>query len=527
MAKTLNGSTNQVGQAFVQRHQADIIGVLHGWDRLRLQGTLRSLYHPSVMDYYLKQSGVLWKDFKTFVTGLTDRVRQSAAALAIEHRRPMIYLPSSRTSKEDAARQIQERDKVDSGLIAVFSCVEPCRRWIARGNRATQKLELRLEWGKCIHLYFYWLHEQLGFVHLRLQSWFPFLIQVCLNGREWLAHQMDGAGIAYRREDNCFPWIADVAGAQALMEQQQRTHWPSLLDPLVQKCHPLCAEITRPIEREYYWTAAESEYATDVMFGEREKLERIYPSLVHHAVMSFGSEQVLRFLGHSGRTPLNGEVKSDRRRRTEGVRVKHWVNQNSVKCYDKDSILRVEATINDPKDFRVWRGPENNPEGKKQWRPLRRSVADLYRRAEVSRAATDRYLTALAAVHVSTALAEQAASLCRPVLRCDRRRYRALNPLGDADAQLLAIVNRGEYALNGFRNRDVRAHLYNATEERGEHRRQMTAVGRQLRLLRAHGLIAKVSTTHRYVVTETGRNVITAVLAARHASTEKLTALAA
>jgi len=526
MAKTLNCSTNQVAQAFVQRHPADIIGVLHGWDRLRLQGTLRSLYYPSVMDYYLKQSGVLWKDFKTFVTALTDRVRQAGAALAIEHRRPMIYLPSSRTSKEDVARQIQERDKVVRGLIAVFSCVEPWRRWIARGNRATQKLELRLEWGKCIHLYFYWLHEQLGFVHLRLQTWFPFLIQVCRNGREWLAHQMDAAGIAYRREDNCFPWIADVAGAQALMEEQLRTHWPSLLDPLVQKCHPLCAEITRPIERDYYWTAAESEYATDVMLGERGALERIYPSLVHHAVMTFGSEQVLRFLGHSGRPPINGEVKTDRRRRSEGVRVKHWVNENSVKCYDKDSILRVEATINEPKDFRVWRGPENNPDGKKQWRPLRRSVADLYRRADVSRAATERYLSALAAVHVSTPLAQQAASVCRPVRR-DGRRYRALNPLGKADAQLLAIVNRGEFALNGFRNRDVRARLYDATEHRGQQHRQMAAVGRRLRLLRAHGLIAKVSKTHRYVVTEKGRNVITALLAARQASTEKLTALAA
>lgn len=364
MVKTPNSATNQVGRAFVQRYQGDINGVLHGWDRLRLQGTLRSLYHPSVMDYYLKQSGVLWKDFKRFVTGLTDRVRQAAAALAIEHRRPMIYLPSSRTSKEDAARQIQERDKVESGLIAVLSCVEPCRRWIARGNRASQKLELRLEWGKCTHLYFYWLHEQLGFLHLRLQTWFPFLIQVCLNGREWLAHQMDAAGIAYRREENCFPWIGDVAGAQALMAEQLRTHWPSVLEPLVRQCHPLCAEITRPIERDYYWTAAESEYATDVMFGERGALERIYPSLVHHGVMSFGSEQVLRFLGHSGRSPVQGEVKTDRRRRSEGVRIKHWVNQNSVKCYDKGSILRVETTINDPKDFRVWRGPENNPEGK-------------------------------------------------------------------------------------------------------------------------------------------------------------------
>jgi hypothetical protein len=526
MNETFNSSTNDVGNAFVQRHQANIIGVLHGWDRLRLQGTLRSLYHPSVMDYYLKQSGVLWKDFKTFVTDLTDRVRQAAAALAIEHRRPMIYLPSSNTSKEDAARQIQERDQVLSGLIAVFSCVEPCRRWIARGNRATQKLELRLEWGKCIHLYFYWLHEQLGFLHLRLQTWFPFLIQICLNGREWLAHQMDRAGIAYRREDNCFPWIADIAGAQALMDRQQQTDWPALLRPLVEKCHPLCAEITRPIERDYYWTATESEYATDVMFRSRAALERIYPALVHHAVMSFGAEQVLRFWGRPGRVGINDEVKTDRRCGSDGVRIKHWLNRNSLKCYDKGSVFRSETTINEPKDFRVWRGPENNPTGPKRWRILRRSVADLYRRAEVSRAATDRYLTALAAVHVQTPLKEQAAQVCRPVRR-DGRRYRALNPLAETDAQLLTIVNRGEFALNGFRNRDVRARLYNATEDRRREHQQMAAVGRRLRLLRAHGLIAKVSKTHRYVVTEKGRRVITALLAVRQASTEKLTALAA
>jgi hypothetical protein len=157
---------------------------------------------------------------------------------------------------------------------------------------------------------------------------------------------------------------------------------------------------------------------------------------------------------------------------------------------------------------------------------LRRSVADLHRRAEVSRAATERHLTALAAVHVQTSLAEEAAQVCRPVRRHGRR-YRALNALGEADAQLLTIVNRGEFALNGFRNRDVRACLYNATEDRRRERQQMAAVGRRLRLLRAHGLIAKVSQTHRYVVTEKGRRVITALLAARQASTEKLTALAA
>ena len=52
-------------------------------------------------------------------------------------------------------------------------------------------------------------------------------------------------------------------------------------------------------------------------------------------------------------------------------------------------------------------------------------------------------------------------------------------------------------------------------------------VGRPLRLLRAHGLIAKVSGTHRYVVTDKGRTTITALLAARQADVNQLTKLAA
>ena len=262
------------------------------------------------------------------------------------------------------------------------------------------------------------------------------------------------------------------------------------------------------------------------MFRDRATLERIYPALVHHSVMHLGSEQVLRFLGRPCGPHTGDEIKTDRRRGPDGVRVKHWLNTNSQKLYDKGSVLRSETTINEPKDFRVWRGPENDPAGQKKWRILRRSVADLHRRAQVSQAACARHLDALAAVRVQTPLAYEAAEVCQPV-RKNARRYRALNPLGEADAALLAVVNRGEYTLNGFRNRDVRLALHGPTSEASARRRAMNRVSRQLALLRAHGLVSKVSRTHRYVVTDKGRRVITAVLAAGRASTEQLVALAA
>jgi hypothetical protein len=189
-------------------------------------------------------------------------------------------------------------------------------------------------------------------------------------------------------------------------------------------------------------------------------------------------------------------------------------------------VLRDEATINEPKDFRVWRRAENKPQSKHQWRVLRRSVEDFGRRAEVSRKATDRHLTALAAVEVHSTLAQEAVQVCRVVKR-DKQRYRALNPMGEADAELMAAVSRGEYVINGFRNRDVRARLHTPTTDKHKEHQQMAAVGRKLRILRGHGLIAKVPKTHRYMVTEKGRRIMTALLAARQASTEKLTAMAA
>jgi hypothetical protein len=136
------------------------------------------------MEYYLLSQKLLFKDFKGLVTRTTDKVRQAAVALAERYRRRVVYLRNNCCHKEDLARDILRQDQVREGLFTVISAVEPCRTWFVRGNKKTKHLELKFNWGKCIHLYFYFMHRQLGFLHLRLQTWFPFLIQICFNGRE-------------------------------------------------------------------------------------------------------------------------------------------------------------------------------------------------------------------------------------------------------------------------------------------------------------------------------------------------------
>jgi hypothetical protein len=534
MNQQTSPTVTDVPPAFLNRFSHSITGVLSGFDRLRLRGTLRHLFQPTVMEAYLNACRILIKDFGTFAKGLTARIKAAAYASAEQSGRPFRYLTSSQISKEALARQIARQDGVTSGLIAIFSALENCLSYSVRGNRQTKHIHMVLEPRKCLHLYHYFQHEELGLCHVRVQTWFPFTVDLCLNGRDRLARQMDQAGLAYRQRDNCFIWVQEVARAQALLDEQLRTDWPRVLGRLLDQAHPLHQEICRPIAQTYYWTASASEYATDLLFRDAPSLAALYPRLVHHGLRTFASPDVMRFLGRNipttnGRVhPLfTGEVISDLKHRPEGMRVKHSVNGNSVKMYDKEgSVLRIETTINKTEELKVYRAKQGEPGGQKTWRPLQRSVGELWRRAQVSAAANRRYLEALASVTDKTPAGEASAEVCRAVVR-NGRRHRALNPWSEKDAALLPAISRGEYVINGLRNRDLRRQLWAKVGTDKEERRRAGAVTRQLRLLRAHGLLRKVSGTHRYVVTEVGRKIITALLAARQADVEQLTALAA
>jgi len=94
----------------------------------------------------------------------------------------------------------------------------------------------------------------------------------------------------------------------------------------------------------------------------------------------------------------------DLKRRQEGERVKYWMNGNSIKFYDKgysvfgNVFSSGETTINNVQDLRSYRAKEGGPEDDLQWRPMRKGIADLHRRAEVSQKTNERLLNALASV---------------------------------------------------------------------------------------------------------------------------------
>src|SRR6185503_15477969 len=149
-----------------------------------------------------------------------------------------------------------------------------------------------------------------------------------------------------------------------------------------------------------------------------------------------------------------------------------------------------------------------------------------HRRAEISRKATERYADAYSAIEDDSTLEELIRRLEQHT-QWNGRRVRALRPFGD-DTPLLKAINRGELTISGFRNRDLQAILYSTPgTPPSEQRRRSAAISRQLRLLRAHGLISKVPHTHRYQLTALGRKTIIAILTALSSTIAQLTPIAA
>jgi hypothetical protein len=518
----------------MRRYGAEIKGVISGWDRLAFRGTLRWLSSARGLATYLSTNGILLKEFSGWAQSLTAQVRRSCEALAESLGVRAEYLRSSAVDKEALARGIAEEDGVREGPICMLSVVEPSFSPTVVKNRETKHLEVAARQRRCVWVYFYFNDPQVGFGHVRLQSWLPFPIKGCLNGRHWLERDLMREGIGYAKHDNCFRWIADPARAQALADAQLRADWPRLFAGLARRYFPVLEGLLEHAV-DYYWSADETEWATDVMFRSTRRLDALFPSLLRFGLVSAHSPAVMRFFGKKvspdgrfrGRAP--DEITSDLRQRYEGVRLKHWINRNSVKLYNKaGNVVRVETTINNNRDFKVFRHPDDDTSRPASWQRMRKGVSDLHRRSQISQACNERYLDHLAAADLGETLRQTAGDICSAVIKKGRR-HRAFNPFQLEDYQILEFLARGENHLNGFRNRDLRAWLYPhiAPTDKDAQRQASGRTTRRIALLRAHSLAKKVPKENRYVLTEKGRKVASAILAASAADTKQLMEMAA
>jgi hypothetical protein len=518
-------------KTFLQRFGSLVLGILTGFDRVIQRGKLCPLYSPEGMNIYLDANKVLRKDFERHAKAVTAKILQASLIEEAKRLDRFKYLDSTKIDKDKTARGFAQKHQTTEGLVCVLQCVEPC--WSYSLESVNHRLTVQGKQRKCSHLYPYYLDPRFGWMSVRLQTWFPFEMQVYVNGREWLSRRMDQEGLKYQRSDNKILWVEDWQRAQELLDEQLQTNWASVLDQYQQVVHPLHPGFLGKLSHlRYNWTVHQSEWATDAAFHSREELAK-WMRLWQRQALSYPSTEILRFLGRTGHLQGNydWDVETEYKHFYEGTRIKHWVDQNSLKLYDHLNIGRVETTINNIEFFKVYGASQADPDGPLDWRSMRRTVADLYRRAEVSQAVNERYLESMASVKETQTVQELVEPLCEPAKepgKKSERKVRALNPWSKEDAELLRVISDPKWMVTGIRNRDLVAVLYpKETRDAVEQRRRSSRVTRLIRLLRGHGLLQKVPKTHRYQVNACARASLTALLAAANANPEKLAEKAA
>ena len=519
-------------ETFLQKFGSKIKGVLTGFDRIVFKGCIRQLAYADGAARFLAGRGVLNKDYKAWMLAQSTALVAACERLAREQTGTGIaHIPSLRERKEELAHARMRERGLACGPVGVWSCTESCRTFRAAFDPGAGRPRLRPDSSKCKHLYFYHNHAEFGFMSVRLQTWFPYEIQIALNGREWLRRGLELRGVAHTVDGNKFLSVGDFAAAQRLLDAQPLAPWFGILDGFARESFPTM-DRTLGGGPGYRWTLWQSEWATDLIFDAPGSVAPLMDSLLRHELANGTGERVLRYFGRPVRPdgqphPLaDPDILSRAAVWYDGMRMKHWLDGNSVKFYNEHNALRFETTLNNPAPFKVWRCKEGSHDGAKERLPLRKGVADIPLRAKVCGEINARFISQAGQVKDTSKVREIVASVRRKTR--DGRTVRTLDILGKDREPLAAVADPTLASLGGITNKALQKRLAGTEWAKGMTGRRLSArIGRQLRLLRDHGVISKVPDQRKYFLSEKGRRLTAVIPAILSASTEQLTQHAA
>lgn len=210
-------------------------------------------------------------------------------------------------------------------------------------------------------------------MHVRIQTYLPFTVQININWHEWLAKKLLWHEIKYEKDDNCFTWIEDVERAQKFADRFSKVKWHRILAAFARKINPLLSEVG-----EYYFIADQFECSTDIMFSNSAKMECLFDKQLELSTRRFRPRDILTFVGKRRNGRFKGDQINSSKKYYWGSRIKHWIKKNWIKMYNKrESVLRIETVIDNPRDFKILKTGIRKDEKVYGWYPLAKSIKNL------------------------------------------------------------------------------------------------------------------------------------------------------
>lgn len=339
------------------------------WDRIVLMGYLDRLQRPENVSHFFREVVGVPAVTPEVLMSRTPPYRAWAQRYAAEHAIPLIGAPRDQRKEEVVAPYYRAFRKPE-GVVVILTSTEAGRtfvsytpRYPASGGDQRYRL-LHAARKRFLHYYFYLLDPVLGPMSLRIGTFLPFTIAVFLNGHAFLAQELSRLSVEFRKDDNAFLAVDDLAVLDAAAERltpqlidQRCNHWVRQLAPRFTPTERAAADL------HYRYSVAQIELATDVIFRRAAPLKALFQPATELGILLGGADHTTHLFGRRITARYGGKLQTVLDRRNEGQPIlRSYYGSSFVKQYEKgDRLLRTETCLNNTHDVGIGRHLETLP----------------------------------------------------------------------------------------------------------------------------------------------------------------------
>jgi len=485
-----------------EKYKEQITGIISCYDRVILQASLSQWGYAEGMTSFAINNNIKIFDFPIFAQALRDSLNKNILSVAEKNNIQIEYIrrPSA-FSKEANIQKIISEKNIRQGMVHIYSVLEPCLYYKPYYNKTTGLSSLRTKEGICLHYYIYFIDKDYGLCFLRIPTYAPFRLQFYFNGHNLLAQKLKNKNLTYTMLDNSFLNIADFNEAQLLSDNLRVEDLHQFLNILSDRYLPFLKKYNQL----YRWSIMQAEYSTDIIFKNQTNFQLFYQDLIYKVTLSVKPDNISTFLGKKLSPVYKGEIGNNfYNNRILGTRIKHRKGGNYIKIYDKfGTILRIETTVNSVTDFIHFRQIDKKDGTKVNgFAKMKKNIYSLYALGKILKSSNNRYLEFISAFEDNTQGNKNLLKVSEPVYSNDRS-LKGFNFFNQFDLKLLLTISRGEFLINGFRNKDIREFLSDV---------KPATVSRILKRLLLHHMIKKVKNSYKYYLTKLGKIIISTAL---------------
>ncbi len=470
--------------------------VYHCFDRIVIRGHLPLLIRPENIVHFFRDVHGVGPITKEVLRQRTTEYNQWVEAFARNRKLPMEWAEKG-VRKEDYVRpwlhRMERRQRF--GVYFILKSMEVGTTFrSALPKYPTPDPNYRIlsrERSRYTHYYFYIRDPVLGPIALCVGSFLPFSITYYLNGHHFIEQRLRAAGVAFRKNDNAFVWVADPKALQAAADalsakiiRARLEYWTLLVGPKFSKKDRHAINLGRQ------YCIQQVEYCRNLIFRRSFPIHKLFERSCDLGLLRLSADSISQIFGWRLHKRWQGKLSSRLEKTNHGHHVLRAYAKNAVmRMYEKFStFLRLEALSNNLKDFGLKKGLDNLDQ-------VRRTLA----------AVTDRFAAFEAPaldVHVDFPMFQR---LALPI-PCGASKIPGIKIHHTRILRLMEVLLHAGTKVLGWRTAAIHQAVL-STFHLAPHSYTLTQLRYDLRKMKAHGLLQRDGRRYAYRLTDKGTRV--------------------